>query len=83
MPSAMVDPPWGKAACLTALYMLGKRRVWTPITRMPGLERLGRRRNAADQAAAADRHHQGVQLRHGLQHLQATVPWPAMIASSS
>jgi hypothetical protein len=36
----------------------------------PGLEALGRGRHAADQAAPAHRHDQGLELRHRLQHLQ-------------
>ncbi len=40
IPSAMVDPPAGKDACFTALYIFGKRSACTPITRMPGLSAL-------------------------------------------
>ena len=35
-----------------------------------GLDRLGRGRHARDQAAAADRHHQHVQIRRRRQHLE-------------
>ena len=83
MPSAMVLPPWGSDACLHRVEHVGKAQRLHADDLDAGLERLGRHRDAGDQAAAADGHHQRVELRHGLQHLEPTVPWPAMMASSS
>ena len=71
MPSAMVDPPLGQGRVLDRVVHIGEAQGLDPITRIR-LELKRRRRDAADQAAAADRHDQGVQLRHGLQHLQAS-----------
>ena len=42
----------------------------TPIDVDVGLDRLGRRRHARDQAAAADGHGQDLQVRRVLQHFQ-------------
>ncbi len=47
------------------------------------LERLGRRGHARHQAAAANGHHQRVQVGHGRSISSASVPWPAATASSS
>ena len=38
--------------------------------RRSGLQRFGRNRHAGDQPAAADRNHQRVELRHGVEHFE-------------
>ena len=72
MPSAMV---WAGGSSVSgfAPHRLAHHRIKFGLGAIDGdvrLDRLGRHRNAGDQAAAAHRHHQRVQLRHVFQHLQ-------------
>ena len=54
----------------TALTIAGKRVVCTPTISMPGLRARAATRHAGDQAAAADRHHQRVEIGHRIEHLE-------------
>ena len=70
MPSAIVSPP---TVHRQAVQPLVHRAVVLRLHAQhldAGLERPGRGRHARDQPAAADRHHQRVELRRLLEHLQ-------------
>ncbi len=57
-----------------AMHRLAHHRIkrgLRAIDQEIGLDRLGRHRNTGDQPASAHRHHQRVQFRHVLQHLQS------------
>ena len=83
MPSAIVLVPCGIAACLTALNMLGKRSVCTPITSMSGLSALAATAMPAIRppppTATTSMSSSGTASSISM----PTVPWPATIASSS
>ena len=83
MPSAMVDPPCGRVACLTALYMLGKRSACTPTTRMPGLSALAAAAMPPISPPPPIATTRVSSCGTASSISSATVPWPAMIASSS
>jgi hypothetical protein len=68
---------------LDSIHMAGKRSGLHADDLDVGPALARRHRHAGDKPAAADRHHQRVELRHASSISSATVPWPAMMASSS
>ncbi|MCY1384504.1 hypothetical protein D9M69_727670 [compost metagenome] len=83
MPSAIVLTPMGRCVPLMALYIEGKRSVCTPMTSMPGriaLAAVAMPAISPPPPIATTR-----QSRSGCTRSisSATVPWPAMMASSS
>ena len=70
MPSAIVAWRLSRWPSWTAFHAAGKRSVCTPTICEVGAERLGRRRHAGDQAAAADGDDERVDRRLLRQHLE-------------
>ena len=70
MPSASVSPRIGKLLSLDQIVHRRIERGLHADDLDAGLQRLGGDRDAGDQAAAADRHQQHVEVGHRGQHLQ-------------
>ncbi len=83
MPSAMVLPPWGSEACFTALNMLGKRSVCTPMISMPGLSALAATAMPAIRPPPPTATTSVSRSGTACSISMPTVPWPATMASSS
>jgi hypothetical protein len=83
MPSAMVLAPCGVRAAGDGVHRAGKARRLHADHADAGLERLGRRGHAADQAAAANGTTSVSRSGCSASISSASVPWPAMMASSS
>ncbi len=76
MPSASVGPPHGRLSAFQRVEHRGIERALDADDLDGGPDAACRNRVAGDQPAAADRHHQHVEVRRILQHLERDGPLP-------